>query len=61
MQIYTVTHRMGGKRGRPALNEPCSICYKLDAEIKLNLFSCPSLAVGSLNSKRIISFFSKFS
>ena len=35
MQIYTVTHRMGGKRGRPALNELFNICYKLDAEIKL--------------------------
>ena len=36
MQIYTVTHRLSGKRGRPAVNEPCSICYKLDAEIKLD-------------------------
>jgi len=34
MQIITITHRLSGKRGRPAANEPCSTCYTLDAEIE---------------------------
>jgi len=34
VQITTVTHRMSGKRGRPAALEPCSTCYILDAAIE---------------------------
>jgi len=36
MKITTTTHRLSGKRGRPAANEPCVTCYLLDVELDLD-------------------------